>query len=208
MFSLVNLYIASYVVTIIKNIFFPSDYNIIIEEQNQHPKIVILFARCTQYYTLYAQLFLVYALLYKEYVFEAHVMQTAIFIVYHYCIAKNASLLTYEHKSIVNEITALLPPMNRNCLGWIILHIQHTLCPLHIWVLQLNVHERIEYKEPLKNLIYINLFYMWWNRVCWLIQRQPVYPFQKYIEDDLLIPFYCACFGLLITIATALNFIF
>ncbi len=153
-----------------------------------YPYPIIVLTRSTQYFTLFAQFWLIVALISENPVAQlvAQSTGTAVFILYHGFTSVDPMSLSYHDEGMVREATRLFPPpMNRYIVGWFGLHFQHTVCPLMAWYL----HGWYTWDNANRASL-LGLVFLPWSLFCWKVQGIPAYPFMKRLDDTMIDTFY------------------
>jgi hypothetical protein len=182
------IYLASYLVAVGSAAFFPKPHQRDCEASAKArgwSTPMIMLTRSTGFFTLYGQLWLVIAEFTgnRSAFCVALVIETTVMVLYHTLVAIDPSLLAHDdNKDLVRKVTRVLPPMDIHAAIWLGLHLQHTVCPLHLW---LKDHPpTIYYADQDVNLsLAAFLVYVVWNTFCWVVQGKPTYPIQKQVWD-------------------------
>lgn len=176
----------TYLAAVVASLFFPKPHQR--ERQADARKRgwslpMIAVTRSTPFFTLYAQLWLVIALLtgHRECTSVAMILQTVVLVLYHVLAFLNPRHLTYEPEAFVQKIVGLIPPRDRHLLPWIGNRIQHHVSPLYLWVRGCKflggdgvVHQP---QDVWLALLALGVYYAWGN-ICWHVQGYSTYPIQ------------------------------
>ncbi len=182
---MIYLYCVSYCVAVVVPWFFPKpnqrECEVDALVRGHHP-FLIRFTRSTQFFTLYGQLWLILALLTENPTIRsiALIIETMVMILYFTFIRIDPTLLAYDGPVLVNQVTGFLPPMNRYCVVWFGLLVQHLICPLHLWVSGeiMFGHWDVIYA------VCAVFAYICWSDFCWYVQGKPTYPIQQRVFDS------------------------
>lgn len=175
------VYLASLCIALTQNLVFPTMHQ---KECTQDAvkrgwPLWLIYITRVSFFTLFSQSLLLFVLfaedVHRELAVIAMVMETNTFILYHLFISVDAELLSYHDPQRIKSATSCIPPMDRMSLVWIMLHVQHTLCPLHLWF-----YGGVEHRpEDVWWSMITMIVYVGWNHFCWRVQGKPTYPFQK-----------------------------
>ena len=173
---------------------------------------IIFLTRSIQHFTIISALILVLAILATlilepshEFVtgagFIAHNLQTSVGVLYHSLITINPFYLfpklnfPKDPNRVVRALTSWFPPFEAQgftLILWAVLHIQHTLAPLHMWIdvyLNSNLergwakHQLESYSLEIELLIITLCVFLYgaWNLLCWYVRTEPAYPIQSMV---------------------------
>lgn len=151
------------------------------------PRPLIILTRCTQFYTLYSQVWFLLALWSgAAWVIRiAFILNLSVSILYYGFIWWDYKLLCYPSVwHIAQFSTGILPPWDMkpiHKIAWFGLHLQHGFAPFYL--LWLGVPPRtstLEVFRPLGALI----IFVSWNTFCWGIQGIPAYPIQEKLGGE------------------------
>ncbi len=199
------LYLASFLIAIGKTAISPEPHQLECEVHALKcgwPIWIIRLTNSTQFFTLYSQLWLVVALFtnHRETAVIAMVLETTVCILYYVLLYMNAQWLSYHPPHIMQKVTAWFPPIDSHCIVWVGLHIQHLICPLHLWLVGGIEHR----PEDVCLSVAAVLVYVGWNTFCWNVQGRPAYPIQQLAaEKHIYGP--AALFYILITLTVAIG---
>jgi len=146
------------------------------------PWVIIWLCHLTQHYTLFSLQWLVVALATgNPHVRSiALVMQTTMCIMYHSVTMVDATLLTWEDPEFTRKVTSLVPPRDPKLfLVYLCLHVQHTLCPLHLAYLGVEEFHILDVFAALAAFH----FYLFWTTFCWWVLGRPAYPIQAWMLE-------------------------
>jgi hypothetical protein len=192
----------------------------------------IFLTRAIQHYTICSAVLLIFTLsqilLYENSLWFVpylasitHGIQTSVGILYHSFIWHDPFHLfprlnfPKEPDRVVKMLTSWIPPVKEKVstqVLWLVLHIQHTFAPLHMWIevyLRAPWTKRIDFAIEMEIAIVSGLLvvYMLWNTYCWYVRGEPAYPIQhkmlsKGVQHSVWFYMYCFVVVLLCTYAS------
>lgn len=179
------LYLVTLVIALVQGTFFPNPHQRKCETdalKRKWPRWVIQLTRSTSFLTLFSQFLLIVSLFLhtsREIAVVAMVLETVVFFLYHVFTAIDSGLLSYHDPEFTKKATAWLPSMDKTSIAWAALHLQHTVCPLHLWVTGGIEHRSTDVWWS----VGLVLGYVGWNHFCWRVQGNPTYPIQQKLVD-------------------------
>jgi hypothetical protein len=149
-------------------------------DKNKWSMPIIILTRSFQHFTLYSQLYVLYALwaLEPTSMFIGKTLSWTVFFAYYGINHVNPMYLAYHPEELVKQVTAYKPPCSRLLIGWIGLHIQHMLFPFYLQYISVKygINTEMSLSVFINNYIVI-LIYILWHLICWHVQEIPAYPF-------------------------------
>ncbi len=178
------IYTLAYVCTVLKTAVIPNRVQRECEEdalQRGWNIWIVRLTRSTQHFTMWAQLWLVLALLTEIRQVEcvAMVLGLSVLALYYGFVYKDPTLLSYEDEDFTRMVASFIPPMNKYIVVSFCLWFQHFMCPLHLWLTADTVHEHLDIAWSMCAIA----AYVKWNAFAWLVQGKPAYPVQQMILD-------------------------
>lgn len=144
------------------------------------PLAMIRFTRCTQFFTLYAQAWLILAISSEVHACKAiaKVTSTMVCALYYVLVGINPMLLSWDADvELVRKVTRIYPPRDRYVVVWAALHFQHLACPLYFYLVDFVTINPIEGDGLV--CVYALFGYVGWTLVTWRVQGKPAYPIQQ-----------------------------
>ncbi len=179
-------------------------------------RFMIEFTRTTQYLTVWSILCLIvccvvpspplFLIMYNL----TRIVQTSVFILWHGLTLSGNMDRLIDWQSVDQQVVKRLLGWNpfrlnstQEVVSWSILHFQHTLAPLHMWI-EIYVFRACWWwgmttRELTNELIATSIFgcsYLCWNSFCWYVRGRPAYPIQKQSKFY----FVCVVLGVCVTL--------